>query len=196
MRPGSRRSRLVKWSCDKLTSELLLVWKGRRTDDHGFWRGSCAPSWAAWRPSPRDGANGFRRREKLRRIEVHRCRSRHLSGRGDASRLLRSSDDVHAPEGRRSLRRLCGRGRKVGRCRACWPPTPCSGPASRGGQLDLIPAGWSWASAALLGAAGSGTLDAGHVLDLTPTGAAIITAGAVVRKAASSPSPPCCSPQC
>ncbi|MBE7217746.1 MAG: CPBP family intramembrane metalloprotease [Caulobacteraceae bacterium] len=39
--------------------------------------------------------------------------------------------------------------------------------------------GWNWASAPLFGAAGSGYLDAGHIFDFTPTGAAIVTGGAV-----------------
>lgn len=39
--------------------------------------------------------------------------------------------------------------------------------------------GWNWASAPLFGAAGSGYLDAGHLLDLQPTGAVSITGGQV-----------------
>ncbi len=40
-------------------------------------------------------------------------------------------------------------------------------------------AGWNWASAPLFGAAGSGYLNQGHLLDFTPTGSAWITGGAV-----------------
>lgn len=39
--------------------------------------------------------------------------------------------------------------------------------------------GWNWASAPLFGAAGSGFLDHGHLLDFTPTGPAWITGGSV-----------------
>lgn len=39
--------------------------------------------------------------------------------------------------------------------------------------------GWNWASAPLFGAAGSGYLDEGHLLDFTPTGSSMITGGAV-----------------
>ncbi len=39
--------------------------------------------------------------------------------------------------------------------------------------------GWNWASAPLFGAAGSGYLDEGHLLDFTPTGSSLITGGAV-----------------
>ncbi|MDE1146493.1 MAG: CPBP family intramembrane metalloprotease [Azospirillaceae bacterium] len=39
--------------------------------------------------------------------------------------------------------------------------------------------GWNWASAPLFGAAGSGYLDRGHLLDFTPAGSDWITGGAV-----------------
>lgn len=39
--------------------------------------------------------------------------------------------------------------------------------------------GWNWASAPLFGAAGSGYLDEGHLLDFMPTGSSLITGGAV-----------------
>lgn len=39
--------------------------------------------------------------------------------------------------------------------------------------------GWNWASAPLFGAAGSGYLDRGHLLDFTPRGSGLITGGAV-----------------
>ncbi|NVN31544.1 CPBP family intramembrane metalloprotease, partial [Endobacter medicaginis] len=39
--------------------------------------------------------------------------------------------------------------------------------------------GWNWASAPLFGAAGSGYLDRGHLLDFTPTGPVWLTGGAV-----------------
>ena len=39
--------------------------------------------------------------------------------------------------------------------------------------------GWNWASAPLFGAAGSGFLDAGHIFDFKPSGAALITGGSV-----------------
>jgi membrane protease YdiL (CAAX protease family) len=39
--------------------------------------------------------------------------------------------------------------------------------------------GWNWASAPLFGAAGSGYLDQGHLLDFAPTGPAWITGGTV-----------------
>ena len=39
--------------------------------------------------------------------------------------------------------------------------------------------GWNWASAPLFGAAGSGYLDHGHLLDFTPAGSAWITGGSV-----------------
>lgn len=39
--------------------------------------------------------------------------------------------------------------------------------------------GWNWASAPLFGAAGSGYLDQGHLLDFMPTGSSLITGGAV-----------------
>ena len=39
--------------------------------------------------------------------------------------------------------------------------------------------GWNWASAPLFGAAGSGYLDRGHLLDFTPTGPAWITGSSV-----------------
>ena len=40
-------------------------------------------------------------------------------------------------------------------------------------------AGWNWASAPLFGAAGSGYLDEGHLLDFTPRGSPWITGGSV-----------------
>jgi membrane protease YdiL (CAAX protease family) len=40
-------------------------------------------------------------------------------------------------------------------------------------------AGWNWASAPLFGAAGSGYLDQGHLLDFTPTGPTWITGDSV-----------------
>ena len=40
-------------------------------------------------------------------------------------------------------------------------------------------AGWNWASAPLFGAAGSGYLDEGHLLDFTPRGSVWITGGSV-----------------
>lgn len=40
-------------------------------------------------------------------------------------------------------------------------------------------AGWNWASAPLFGAAGSGYLDEGHLLDFSPTGPDLLTGGAV-----------------
>jgi|GEM_PF-3777001 len=39
--------------------------------------------------------------------------------------------------------------------------------------------GWNWASAPLFGAAGSGYLDQGHILDFTPTGSKWLTGGEV-----------------
>ncbi|PYD49130.1 hypothetical protein C3920_01215 [Novacetimonas pomaceti] len=39
--------------------------------------------------------------------------------------------------------------------------------------------GWNWASAPLFGAAGSGYLDQGHILDFMPTGSSLMTGGAV-----------------
>jgi membrane protease YdiL (CAAX protease family) len=39
--------------------------------------------------------------------------------------------------------------------------------------------GWNWASAPLFGAAGSGYLDQGHILDFMPTGSDWVTGGAV-----------------
>lgn len=39
--------------------------------------------------------------------------------------------------------------------------------------------GWNWASAPLFGAAGSGYLDEGHLLDLSPSGPDIVTGGPV-----------------
>ena len=39
--------------------------------------------------------------------------------------------------------------------------------------------GWNWASAPLFGAAGSGYLDRGHLLDFTPTGPSWITGGPI-----------------
>jgi len=39
--------------------------------------------------------------------------------------------------------------------------------------------GWNWASAPLFGAAGSGYLDEGHLMDFTPTGSGLMTGGAV-----------------
>lgn len=39
--------------------------------------------------------------------------------------------------------------------------------------------GWNWASAPLFGAAGSGFLDQGHLLDFKPIGSAWITGGTV-----------------
>ncbi|MGI4746371.1 MAG: CPBP family intramembrane glutamic endopeptidase [Janthinobacterium lividum] len=39
--------------------------------------------------------------------------------------------------------------------------------------------GWNWANAPLFGAAGSGYLDRGHLLDFTPTGSGWVTGGAV-----------------
>ncbi|MCQ8277632.1 CPBP family intramembrane metalloprotease [Acetobacteraceae bacterium KSS8] len=39
--------------------------------------------------------------------------------------------------------------------------------------------GWNWVSAPLFGAAGSGYLDEGHLLDFKPTGSSLLTGGAV-----------------